>query len=99
MVIRHQRPAWVQAEYERIGRERLEAELDMARVRRRDMFRSALECLVSCAVGLFGIGLAWHATDHATGMIFWWGGLAVGYSGIAAALIGAYRRGEKRGDW
>ncbi len=99
MVIRQQHPAWVQAEYERIGRERLEAELDMARVRRRDMFRSALECLVSCGVGMLGVGMAAHVHDHPTGMIFWWGGLAVGYSGMAASLLAAYRRGEKRGDW
>lgn len=98
MVMR-QRPAWVEAEYARIGRERLEAELDMARVRRRDMLRSALECVVSCAMGMLGIGLAWRATDRATGMIIWWAGLAVGYSGIAASLLAAYRRGEKRGDW
>jgi len=99
MVIRSQGPSWVQAEYERIGRERLEAELDMARVRRRDMFRSALECAVSCAVGMLGIGLAVHVHDPATGMIFWWGGLVVGYSGMAVSLVTAYRRGETRGDW
>jgi hypothetical protein len=32
-------------------------------------------------------------------MMFWWAGHAVWIGGVAGALLAAYRRGERRGDW
>ena len=89
----------LQAEYERMARERLEAERDSARVRLLEFFRVSLECIGSCALGMLGIAIALHSTDHEIGMIFWWGGLVAGYSGMCVSLLAGYLRAEKRGVW
>lgn len=82
-----------------MARERLEAERDASRLRWSEVVRVSAECLGSCALGLAGIGFAWHTTDHDWGMICWWAGLVVGYSGISTSLVAAYLRAEKRGGW
>jgi hypothetical protein len=91
--------ARLQAELERIALERLASEREATRQSRRELARACLECIVSCLAGVVLLGLAFHTNDHATGMIFFYGGLVVGYSGITLALWGAYRRGQERGDW
>jgi hypothetical protein len=45
------------------------------------------------------MAFAFHTTDVTLGKALLYGGMAVGYSGILIALVGAYRRGEQRGDW
>ncbi|HSQ30395.1 MAG TPA: hypothetical protein VLN49_11130 [Gemmatimonadaceae bacterium] len=89
----------LQAELERIARERLEAERQVSRVYRRELLRVCLECLGSSFLGVFCMGFALHTNDAGYGAIAWWGGMVVGYSGIALSLISAYIRGDRRGDW
>ena len=89
----------LQAELERIARERLEAERQVSRVYRRELLRVCLECLGSSFLGLFCMAFALHTSDAGYGAIAWWGGMVVGYSGIALSLISAYIRGDRRGDW
>ena len=87
------------AEYERIGAERLAAGRDAQRETRRDLLRASLQCAGFCAAGLFVMFFAFYVDDLQVGRAFLWGGMLVGYSGIAYTLVSAYRRGEKRGDW
>lgn len=89
----------LQAEYERMARERLAAERGAIRGRWTEAARVSLECLGSCALGMWCLGYAYHTTDYEWGMIFWWGGLVVGYAGMLTSLIAAYLRAEKRGGW
>lgn len=86
-------------EYERIGRERQAAEREASRDRRRDFLRSALLCIVSTGAGMFIMFWAFWVTDRQIGLAFLYGGMAVGYAGIAYAILSLYRRGEERGDW
>jgi hypothetical protein len=94
-----ERAPWVKAEYERIARERMEAEKEVERTYRGELVKVCLQCIGSCLAGMALLGVALHVTDHAIGMIFWWGGFVVGYSGITLALARAYLRGVERGDW
>jgi hypothetical protein len=93
------RPPRLQAELDRMEREYAELERDAQSVTRRELLRASLECLGWCAVGVFIMAFAWHVNDVLIGKAFLYGGMAVGYSGITYALVGAYRRGEERGDW
>lgn len=69
------------------------------RDRLRDFVRAGLECMGWCALGLFGIAWGVHTTDPALGQMAFWGGLGVGNVGWLFSVLGAYRRGERRGDW
>lgn len=69
------------------------------RDRTRDFIRTGLECMGWCAIGLLGIGWAVHTTDEALGQVAFWAGMGVGNAGWLFSVLGAYRRGERRGDW
>jgi hypothetical protein len=87
------------AEYERIAGERLAAERDARRETRRDFLRASAQCVGFCAAGLCIMFFAFYVNDVVVGRAFLWGGMVVGYGGIAYTLLSAYRRGEARGDW
>jgi hypothetical protein len=91
--------ARLDAELQRMARERREAERLVSRGYRRELLRVCAECLASAFLGLGCIAYALHTTDRGIGTIALWGGLVVGYSGIALSLGSAYVRGERRGDW
>ena len=93
------RPARLQAELDRIGRERAQTEREANRVYRWALVRACLECIGSCCLGLVVMALAFHVSDPQLGKVFLYGGMVVGYGGITIALWAAYRRGEQRGDW
>ena len=73
------------------------------RVARGDLAREMLRCvghiLFWVACGLALLGLALHNDDRTVGMMYWWAGHAVWIGGVTGALLAAYRRGERRGDW
>ncbi len=69
------------------------------RDRTRDFMRTGLECIGWCLVGLVGIGWAAYTTDETLGKAAFWTGLGVGNVGWLFSVLGAYRRGERRGDW
>ena len=52
-----------------------------------------------CVLGLAGIAWGVHTTDEALGQMAFWGGVGVGNVGWLFSVLGAYRRGERRGDW
>ncbi len=76
-----------------------DAEMHARHETRRDLLRTAghLAFWVLCGLTLFGF--AFHTRDHTIGMMFWWAAHAVWIAGVSGALLAAYRRGEKRGDW
>jgi hypothetical protein len=75
------------------------ANVQASRDRRRDLALTALACLGWSALGIFCILWSAHTTDYTYGTIAFYGGAGVGNAGIIFSLAGAYRRGEKRGDW
>jgi len=87
------------AEYERIGRERADAERESSRITRLELLKASGQIVVACAAGLVIMFFAWWVNDPVLGKAFLWGGMAVGYAGMAWAILRAYRRGLERGDW
>ena len=69
------------------------------RDRTRDFIRTGLECMGWCVLGLLGIGWALHTTDAELGRMAFWAGVGVGNGGWLFSVLGAWRRGERRGDW
>ena len=66
---------------------------------RRDLLRSSLQATAWVALGLFLIAWAMHTTSEAYGRIAFYAGVAIGNGGWIFTMLGAYRRGERRGDW
>lgn len=84
-------------------REQVERNARLEREARRDYWRDLLRTLaqiVLCVVaGLALMGAALHTTDPAIGRVLWIAGQTVWLSGVMFSLLGAYRRGARRGDW
>lgn len=97
--LRPNHPAWVVAEYERIGREREQASRESDRVYRRELLRVCLEILVWTIAGCLIAAFAFHVNDRDTGLIFLYGGMVVNVGGVLASCLFAYQRGQERGDW
>ena len=66
---------------------------------RLDLAGTAVVCMLCSAAGIGLIGFAIHTTDVWIGRASFWGGVALGNSGVIFTLLAAYRRGERRGDW
>lgn len=96
---RPNRPAWLEAEYERIGREREQAAREADRLYRWELVRVCAEMLGWTGVGLVIAAAAFYVRDRATGMIFLYAGMLVNCAGVFWTIASAYRRGEARGDW
>jgi hypothetical protein len=56
-------------------------------------------CLASLVIALALMGWALHTNDPGYGSIAFFGGLVVGYAGIAVSLARFYIRGENDGWW
>jgi len=97
--VRSERPAWVVAEYERIGRERDQASREADRAYRRELLRVCLEILVWTVIGCVLAGFAFHVRDRDTGLIFLYAGMLVNIGGVFLSCLLAYHRGQERGDW
>lgn len=75
------------------------ARIEASRDRRRDLGRTAIACLGWSALGIACILWSGHTTNYTYGTIAFYSGVGIGNGGIIFTLLGAYRRGEKRGDW
>jgi len=93
------RPEWVQAEYERIGREREATSRETDRLYRWEFVRVCGLMFGWTAVGALIAALAFRSTDQGTGMIYLYSGMVVNVAGVLWTIVRAYRRGEERGDW
>lgn len=82
-----------------LAAKRLAESREAARDERRAMARTAFICLGWCALGLCLMAWSFHTDDEVLGRAAFWGSLGVGNGGIIFTLLGAYRRGEERGDW
>ena len=65
----------------------------------RDYAWTTVRCVLWCALGLLCIGWAFHTTDAEWGRAAFYLGVGVGNGGWIFTVLGAYRRGERRGDW
>jgi hypothetical protein len=65
----------------------------------RDLSISAVTCLGWALAGIACIAWSAYTSDLFAGRIAFYGGIGLGNGGVIFTLLGAYRRGEKRGDW
>lgn len=72
---------------------------DAGRDRMLSLLRSALELLLSVAVGFGVMGYSVHTRDEVLGRQLFQVGQLAWIAGVVTTLLVAYRRGEKRGDW
>ena len=92
-------PPAVQAEYQRIGRERELASRQADRDQWLALLRVCAEMVGWTVAGLVLAGFALHVSDVQTGRILLYAGMVVNIGGVTAAIASAYIRGEQRGDW
>ena len=90
----------VHTEYYELLQQRRRAEaVEARRDTRRDLLRTALECVFWCGLGILLLLWSFHTDDDTLGHAAFWAGLGVGNGGWLRAVLAAYRRGEQRGDW
>jgi hypothetical protein len=65
----------------------------------RQWLRAIGEIVLSTALGMALIFLAFYTRDEALGRIYWLCGCIVWIGGVARAVLGAYRRGLEEGLW
>ena len=76
-----------------------EALAEAERAKRHDLIRTAILCVGWVALGIFLILWSFHTTSLAYGRIAFFAGIGIGNGGWIFTMLGAYRRGEERGDW
>ena len=82
---------------ERIGQERLAAQLAADRDRRRVWLRTAILCVVWPLLGLSLLAWSFHTTDLLYGQVAFWAGLGIGDGGTLLTLIQAWLEAERKG--
>jgi len=92
-------PPSVQAEYERIGREREIASRQADRDQRLALLRVCAEMITWTIAGVTIAGFAFRVSDYQAGMALLYAGMIVNIAGVAFSIARAYIRGERRGDW
>jgi hypothetical protein len=92
-------PPSVQAEYQRIGREREIASRQADRDQWVALLRVCAEMIGWTLAGLTLAGFAFRVTDYQTGMVLLYAGMIVNVGGVTFSIASAYIRGERRGDW
>jgi hypothetical protein len=85
--------------YEAISHQRAEQAQEASRETIRDLAICAALCLGWATLGIFCILWSAHTSSLFWGKISFFSGIALGNGGVIFTLLGAYRRGEKRGDW
>lgn len=78
---------------------RQRSEREAGRETRRDLLRACAHIAFWVVCGMALLGLALHSADPLIGRVFWLAGQTVWLGGVMFSLLGAYRRGERRGDW
>lgn len=88
----------------RVGyQEQIERNRLSERAARRDrwlsMGRTLVELVLAVAVGFGFIAFSAHTRDEELGHMLFRVGQLAWIAGVLFALLAAYRRGERRGDW
>jgi hypothetical protein len=86
-------------EYEAQIARNLQADRDAGRDRMLSLLRSALELVLSVAVGFGIMAFSVHTQDEVLGRQLFRIGQLAWIAGVVTTLLAAYRRGERRGDW
>jgi hypothetical protein len=82
---------------ERIGVERLAAQLLAERDRRRLWWRTLLLCVMCQLIGLFLVAWSMHTTSLYYGTLAFWSGLGIADGGTLFTLVAAWRIGMRKG--
>jgi hypothetical protein len=82
---------------ERIGEERLAAQLQADRDRRRLWLRTGILCVIWPLLGLSLVAWSIHTTDAFYAEIAFWAGLGIGDGATLFTLVSAWRTAEGRG--
>lgn len=82
---------------ERIGEERLAAQLQADRDRRRLWLQTAALCVVWPLLGLSLVAWSLHTTDLLYGQVAFWAGLGVGDGGTLITLVLAWLKADRKG--
>ena len=85
--------------YEAMAHQRAEEAEEASSETVRDLAISAALCVGWAAIGIVCILWSAHTTSMFYGKVSFFSGIALGNGGVIFTLLGAYRRGEKRGDW
>ena len=85
--------------YEEIQKRGVRERQEANRETRRDLAFTALVCVAWSLGGIACIAWSAHTTDLLAGRLAFYTGLGAGNAGVIFTLLGAYRRGERRGDW
>ncbi len=82
---------------DRIGEERLAAQREADRNRRRLWLRTAVLCVVWPLVGLTLVAWSFHTTSSLQGQIAFWAGLAIGDGATLLTIVLAWARAARKG--
>ncbi len=82
-----------------MSRRRAEEAVEARRATARDLARTAVQCVLWVALGLFLIAWSLHTTNPVVGRGAFYAGLGIGNGGWVFSVLAAYARGERRGDW
>ncbi len=82
---------------DKIGKERLAAQLQAERERTRLWVRTGLLCVVWPLLGLSLVAWSLHTTNALYGQIAFWGGLGIGDGATLFTLVSAWRTAERKG--
>jgi hypothetical protein len=82
---------------EQVGEERLAAQRQAERERRRLWLRTGILCLLWPLLGLSLVAWSFHTTDAFHSEVVFWAGLGIGDGGTLFTLVSAWRKAERKG--
>lgn len=85
--------------YEEIQKRGIRERQEASRETLRDLAITALACAAWALGGIACIAWSAHTSDLFAGRVAFLAGVGMGNAGVIFTLLGAYRRGERRGDW
>ncbi len=82
---------------ERIGEQRLAAQLQAERDRRRLWLRTGILCVIWPLLGMFLVAWAFHTTNRLQGEVAFWAGLGIGDGATLFTVVAAWRTAQRKG--
>lgn len=97
--MKHRSPVKRSELYEKIEARGVAEREEASRDTVRDLAVTALVCVGWALAGIALIALSAHTSSLFYGRLAFYSGVGLGNAGVIFTVLGAYRRGEKRGDW